>query len=683
MEEIKILIVDDEPGNLLILVNAIESAFPEAEVLQALNAKMAMFITKETLPSLIITDWEMPGMSGIELITALKADESTRDIPILMCTGIMVSKESLRIALEAGASDYVRKPVDVVELTARVGSMLKLAQRTQEIIEQKRLHDQTRLELERERAERSIQKAIMEKDRAQASEEMKKRFFSQLTHEFRTPLTLIMGPLEEIVNETLESKTRRHGEFALRNSKILLRLINQLLELSRLEGGHVKIRPETRDLMEFVGQKVEGFQPLSGRKEIKLEMIGEQEVLEADFDPDAMEKVLNNLLSNAIKFTPQKGSVTVRVGMMATEDGWLKISVKDSGIGIATEKLPFIFDRFYQVDGEKTTEQEGTGLGLALVKELVELHGGEIKVMSLEGLGSEFTVVIPRRQEGAQPGETAQLSHTLEQEIQMPDSSTESEWDLEEEGDNFILLVEDNHDIREYVRLALEPAYKVIEAADGLSGIEKAREFVPNLIVSDVMMPGADGFEVCAQVKSDEKTSHIPVILLTAKSNLEDRIEGLETGADAYLSKPFNTRELLVQIKNLIAGRQKLKERFRKEMITAPVVAEATSLEDQFLQRLRDIMTENLADETFSVEDLAAEMAMSRTQLHRKLKALTDQAASEYMRNFRLEIAYQLLEKNAGSIGEIAFQVGFASASYFSKSFAARYGKSPKEVRKG
>ncbi|MCL4106265.1 UNVERIFIED_CONTAM: hypothetical protein GTU68_061107 [Idotea baltica] len=230
--------------------------------------------------------------------------------------------------------------------------------------------------------------------------------------------------------------------------------------------------------------------------------------------------------------------------------------------------------------------------------------------------------------------------------------------------------------------MSLEPAFKVVEAVNGLEGIERAKEYVPDLIISDVMMPGANGFEVCKAVKEHKATSHIPVIMLTARTALDDRIVGLETGADAYLSKPFNTKELRVQVRNLIDNRLKLREGYRKEMLTSPVVTEATSVEEQFLLRLKEALAADLANDKFSVEDLAGAMAMSRTQLHRKLKALTGQAASEFIRNYRLEYGYQLLEQNAGSVGEVAFQVGFSSSSYFSKAFSSKYGLSPKEVRK-
>jgi len=359
----------------------------------------------------------------------------------------------------------------------------KVKERTQEIIAQRKLVEEAQVALEREKSEKAIQEALLEKEKAEASEKMKKQFFAQMTHEFRTPLTLIMGPLEEIEADTKDGTTRRHARFALRNSKILLRLINQILGLSRLEEGYMEIRPERRDLTQFISNRVEGFQDISRKKELQLSFSTSNQHLEADFDAEMMEKILNNLLSNAVKFTPKEGEITVRLAEAA--DHKVKISIRDSGIGIPEEKLPFIFDRFYRVDGEKHTELEGTGLGLPLARELARLHGGEIKVSSLEGLGSEFSVLIPREQEGTRVGTPAAFVSTMapdleKQSIPLPNQADDS-WDMEDDHENVLLLVEDNPDVREYVRMSLEPAFTVIEAVNGTDGIARAKEHVPTL----------------------------------------------------------------------------------------------------------------------------------------------------------------------------------------------------------
>ncbi len=609
---------------------------------------------------------------------------------------------TLRKENEKNQEQIIRQLEENTKLQTKVNRELeeKVEERTQEILKQKELVQATQVALDLEISERKIQQAVMEKEKAEASEKMKKQFFAQMTHEFRTPLTLILGPMEEIAEESMDGRVKRKAKLALRNTKILLRLINQLLGLSRLEEGREELHPQTRDIVNFVSQRGAAFESLWQRKNLELEIRKDVEDLYMDFDPDMMEKILNNLMSNAIKFTPEGGKVSLRIGPVKDAPDRVRLTIKDSGIGIPEEKLPFIFDRFYRVDGEKTTELEGTGLGLPLVKELVGLHGGEIRVASLEGLGTEFTLIFPRVQEGKKweptPEKPRALSQELEQEaiplpnkaaqeleqeaIPLPNKAAE-DWDLDENRENLLLLIEDNPDVRDYVRMALEPMYKVIEAVNGLDGIQVATQEVPDLIISDVMMPGANGFQVCEAIKKDEKTSHIPIIMLTARAALDDKIEGLETGADAYLSKPFNARELRVQIKNLIENRQNLRERYRKEMITTPTVTEATSIEEQFLIRLKELMQAELSNEKLSVEDMAEQLAMSRTQLHRKVKALTGQSTGEFIRNYRLEYAYQLLEQNAGSVSEVAFQVGFSSASYFSKAFSAKYGMSPKEVR--
>lgn len=560
----------------------------------------------------------------------------------------------------------------------------KVVERTEELIAQQKLIKAAQLALEREKSEKAIQKAMLEKEQAVASENMKKQFFSQITHEFRTPLTLILGPLQEIVQQTQVTKIRRHGEFALRNSKILLRLINQLLGLSKLEEGREETRLENLDLVEFVRERVTAFHLIGQKKDIALSIVQDAAVLSTHFDPDMMEKILNNLLSNAVKFTLKGGKIQVRVGEHPNSKNHFRVSVKDNGIGIPEEKLPYIFNQFYQVEGEKSSEFEGTGLGLPLARNLVELHGGELKVSSLEGLGTEMTVIIPKEQEGkiwASNQDRIQSAGWEQEAIPFSNNSLE-DWELEEDHDNLVLVIEDNGDIREYIKMALEPVYNVMEAVNGTEGIQKALQHVPNLVISDVMMPGANGFEVCKTLKTEDKTSHIPLILLTAKTAIDSKIKGLETGADAYLSKPFNHQELLVRIKKLIEGRENLKEYYRKEMITTPIVSKAISREEQFLLRLKQVILVHLSNESYSVEELAGEMAMSRSQLHRKLKALSGQSAGEFMRNYRLEYAYQLLEQDTSPVGEIAFQVGFSSASYFSRAFSIRYGKSPKAVRK-
>lgn len=680
MKKSKILIVDDQPDNLAVLSEYIEESFAYAEIIVSLSASRAIDLAHAEMPDLVLTDWEMPGMNGIELVRTLRAGELTRDIPVIMSTGVRIRPQDLQEALDAGANDFIRKPVDPIELTARIRAMLTLRERTREIIMQREQNAVTLLELERERAAR----ALLQKEQAELSEQLKKRFFSKMTHEFRTPLTLILGPLAEIEAETREPRIQRQAGLALRNSKILLRLINQLLDIARTDAGHLRPRPQRLDLIAFVRERVQAFTPLGRKKELAVSFTADEALL-VDFDPDMLEKVLNNLLSNAVKFTPANGRVDVSVDAPPDRDGMARVTVRDTGIGIPEAAQPFVFDRFFRVDDGKTVAREGTGLGLPLAKELIDLHGGEISVSSLEGLGSKFVFLLPLRQEKVHTANDAApdpLATALEQAAIADESPIEDDIDAENTDAPLLLIVEDNADIRTYIHSALEAEYAILEAADGLAGIEKARQLVPDVIVSDVMMPGADGFELLRQLKADETTSHIPIVLLTAKTGVDARIEGRAVGADAYLPKPFHLPELKACLRGLLDNRARLQEAFRKQMLTTPVAPDSASREEQFLHKAVSIISAELGNADFSAEDMASAMALSRAQLHRKLKALTDQSTTEFMRNYRLEYAYQLLRQDAGTISEIAYRVGFGSQSYFTRAFSARYGKTPTAVRK-
>jgi len=365
------------------------------------------------------------------------------------------------------------------------------------------------------------------------------------------------------------------------------------------------------------------------------------------------------------------------------------ITVFDSGIGIAPEHVHKIFERFYQVDASPTREQEGTGIGLALTKELVELHRGQISVTSELGRGTSFTVMLPLGKKHLTPEEIvpeevptriAIAPRTLDE----PDSVRTIEAD-ESRPDNdlpMLLIVEDNADMRLHIRSYADDLYRVNEAKDGEEGLRKAVEIIPDLIISDVMMPKIEGFELCRRLKRDERTSHIPIILLTAKANAEHKVDGLSTGADDYLVKPFDSKELLIRIKNLIDGRRRLREKFEKHKVLKPGEVAVTSLDDVFLQRAMAVVQQRMGDERFSVEQLSHEMNMSRSQLHRKLKALINQPVGEFIRYMRLHRGVSLLEQNAGTVAEISYSVGFGSPAYFTKCFREQFGYPPSDVRK-
>ncbi len=578
-------------------------------------------------------------------------------------------------------------------------------------------------ELEAIVSERTV-KIRKQAEKLQELDQLKSQFFANISHEFRTPLTLILGPLEDVLAKIPDATTRDELRIMERNANRLMGLINQLLDLSRLESGKMELKASRGDLLAFLKGIVMSFASLAHRKNIDLQFdsVENQEGLLANayFDPDKMEKVFANLLSNAFKFTPDGGKISVQLSVNSDQsrdkklitDNCLLITIKDSGIGIPANRLPHIFDRFYQVDSSATRAYEGSGIGLALTKELIALHHGEIKAESKEGKGTVFTIRLPlgnshldsdqiandsnaelgmrnaELEESSQidiPHSTFDIPNSLKEQSEIPeevDLNRKSEFRIpnsEFQNSEIILIVDDYPDVRRYIRRTLEKDFQIIEAEDGKAGVAAAVENIPDLIISDVMMPEMDGYQLCETLKTNEKTSHVPVILLTARAGEEDKLAGLETGADDYLTKPFNSKELRTRVNNLIELRRNLRERYRKEGILQPKEIAVTSVEEQFLQKLVAIVEENLAEEDFNVEKLSSDLAMSRRQLLRKIRALTGQTPTDFVRSFRLKRAKQMMEKGAGTISEIAYAVGFNNLAYFSRSFRKEYGKPPSE----
>jgi len=551
-------------------------------------------------------------------------------------------------------------------------------------------------------------------------DQMKSRFFANISHEFRTPLTLIMGPIQKWREKAHDDEEERDLGMAARNAQRLLRLINQLLDLTKLEAGGMKLQAAAGNIVPFVKGIAQSFQSSAGRRGVELNVETESDEIEVYFDRDKMEKILTNLLSNAFKFTPAGGAVTVSVATSGThpprrldssrglssddQSGeYVTITVADTGMGIPAYQFDKIFDRFYQVDTSHTREQEGTGIGLALTKELVELHHGTIHVLSEVGKGTQFTVRLPLGRSHLKAEEIIEAPPSLELSMQPLEMSVPAEENKEESPVEssanqsevrrtpsggfltekpIVLVVEDNADVRTYMKEYLAAVYRVLEAKDGAEGIDKAKEIIPDLIISDVMMPKKDGYELCRTLKLDEKTSHVPIILLTAKAAQENKIEGLETGADDYLTKPFDAKELLVRVKKLIELRRKLRERFSVGQVLKPGEIAVTSMDNVFLQKLKDAVERHISEEEFSVEELAQEVSMSRSQIFRKLTALTGQAPSDFIRYMRLHRAMDLLKKNAGTVSEIAYAVGFNSVTYFTKCFHQQFGVLPSDLRK-
>lgn len=527
----------------------------------------------------------------------------------------------------------------------------------------------------------------LEAERLKHLDKVRSDFFSNVTHEFRTPLTLILGHLEQVIPKISDEKTRRELRTVQRNAKQLGKLINQLLDLAKIEADRMDLNLRHGNIVPFLRDIQVSFKALAEAKRVALNFYAEEELIDMSFDPDKIELIFYNLLSNAFKFT-ESGEVTLRIGRIEHNGKpFVKLAVQDTGIGIVEDQVPRVFDRFYQSESARWKKNKGTGIGLALVKELVELHRGHIDLKSIAGVGTEITILLPVAQRiledasGSPVPALEQVDPELELEENVADRLPMlSEHELD--AQNILLVVEDNDDIRRFVCLTLNSDYRVFEANNGGTGLEMAKELVPDLIVSDIMMPGLDGYQFTKAIKRNEQTSHIPVIMLTAKAGEESKIEGLETGADAYIPKPFSGKELHAQVKNLIAQRHHLKQKYSRSLMMRPSEIKEPSMEEKFLLRVRTVVERNLSNDQFSVEELANDVGLSRAQLHRKLIALTGNSASRYVRNFRLEHAMELLKKNVGTVSEVAYRVGFSSPAYFTKCFTEDFGMPPSQVRK-
>jgi signal transduction histidine kinase/ligand-binding sensor domain-containing protein/DNA-binding response OmpR family regulator len=546
-------------------------------------------------------------------------------------------------------------------------------------------------ELRKVRLAHDLQMQQFEAEKLRELDQMKSQFFANISHEFRTPLTLIVGPLQRLLSGEFRGNAKDQFRMMLRNGQHLLRLINQLLDLSKLDAGKMSLQTRPENVVTLLRQIVSAFDSLAKFRQITFTFQVPEEPLIVYIDRDKLEKIMNNLLANAFKFTPDQGRVTVSVNILSpkgsTGGGMLEIRVRDSGIGIPPDKLEKMFDRFYQLDSSRTHAQEGTGIGLALTKELVELHGGTIRVESRPGQGSTFIIGLLLGKEHLKADEiTMELPESMVRkdihaELTIPTKSLANRTRRKSPSKELpmLLIVDDNRDMRDYMREVLDQDYDLIEADNAKDGLATAVEHIPDLIISDVMMQEMDGFELCQKLKSDEHTCHVPVILLTARASDQSKMTGLETGADDFLTKPFNARELHLRIKNLILQRQKLRELFGREITLLPQEVAVTSMDAQFLERVQAIIEEHLADTDFTPEQFARKVAMSRMQLHRKLRALTNQSAGEFIRTMRLKRAAQLLQRNSGTIAEIAYEVGFNNPSYFAKCFKDFFGKLPSE----
>ncbi len=531
-------------------------------------------------------------------------------------------------------------------------------------------------------------KAIIEfqTERLKENDEAKSLFFTNISHEFRTPLTIISGLTSKMKKNPGERKDK-NLDMVKRNSDNLLNLVNQILDLRKLESNKLKLNMIQADIIPYLNYLFESFESLAGSKGVQMHLLIEEGKLVMDYDPNKLLRILSNLFSNAIKFTPSGGQIYFIVRQ--DFEALLTIQVKDTGKGIPAKKLPHIFDRFYQADLNSTwdtTQNEGTGIGLALSKELVTLLGGTLIVESEINKGSVFTINLPITNKATKQGD-------VDQEISVPNESEIDGLGLTSasgvlsmlkmnENAPLVLLVEDNSDVIQYLIACLEGNFNLITAKDGQEGIEKAIEHIPDAIISDVMMPQKNGFELCDTLKTDERTSHIPIILLTAKADPDSRLTGLKKGADDYLIKPFDEEELLTRLNNQLEIRRKLQLHFQQAPQNSSPLKDDTTQEDEFLKKVRLHLEANIDQENYGIVQICHALHISRTQLHRKIKALTGESTSHFLRKIRLYKAKELLTSTDLNVSQVAYEVGFRHPNNFSNAYFEEFGIRPSETSK-
>ncbi|MCF6168828.1 response regulator [Lutibacter sp.] len=505
--------------------------------------------------------------------------------------------------------------------------------------------------------------------------------FTNISHEFRTPLTLISGPIQQQLKKRQLSKTdRTNFEVIQRNTTRLLALVNQLLDISKIESGSLKLKVAPYNLTSFLEKLLDGFSFMTNQKEINFKVNINSIPKETWFDKDIVEKIVTNLLSNAIKYTPIKGTI---IAEAFVKENKLKFIIKNTGAGIAPNKVIKIFDRFYQANNNS----EGIGIGLALVKELVVLHKGKIKAESILNQWTTFTILLPIYKKVFKENEI--ISDPVFDENSLTiNLSNKNTYELEnkiinEETENPIaLIVEDNKDMNNYIGTLLKDEYTIIQAVNGEEGIKLALEYVPDIVICDIMMPLKNGVVLCNTLKTNELTNHIPIILLTAKAGEENQISGIKAGADAYITKPFNNELLLLKVAQLIAIRKKLQVRYSQEVILKPTDIAINSIDERFLNQVQSVLDSKLIESSFHVDEFCKAVGMSRMQLHRKLKVLTGLSTSEFIRSQRLKLAAQLLKSSDINISQVGYSVGFNNHAYFSKCFKKIYNCTPSEYAK-
>lgn len=545
------------------------------------------------------------------------------------------------------------------------------------------------LEQQRDQLQAQRDQLIVLSRQLEEATHAKLAFFTSVSHDFRTPLTLIADPINQLLEEKhLGERERNMLEIVRKNVAVLLRLITQILDFQKYEHGKLALRLSEFNALECIKDWTEAFHTLAFRKHIQFEVKAEGDVAQYVMVADAekIERITYNLLSNAFKFTPEKGEIKVVLSRIEQNNqACICMEVRDTGIGMSEEHIHHVFEHFYQIDVQHT----GSGLGLALVEAFVNLHRGTVQVESGKGKGTCFRVILPMKQEGEVKGLT-EKNEALEilQEGAVLDAGQETlhQWTentgVEESADKeMVLVIDDNQDVRDYVKMLLQDKYTVIEAVNGQEGIRQAMKYVPDVVVCDVMMPVMDGIECCKRLKSELQTSHIPVLMLTAYAMDEQRIQGYDSGADSYLTKPFNAKLLLARIRNLIDNRKRLKS-FTEDATAVSGKQSLGEVDKGFVEKLKALIEEKMSNSDLSVEDLGAELGLGRVQLYRKTKSLTGYAPNELLRIARLKKAASLLASSEKTVAEITYEVGFSSPSYFTRCYKDYFGESPSEFLK-
>ncbi len=656
---IKILVVDDDaPFELLIKQRfRKEIRAKKYEFAFARNGVEALEVIENIDDiSMVLSDINMPEMDGLTLLGKLKEVNPVLKTIIVSAYGDM---ENIRRAMNLGAFDFVTKPIEFTDLRATISKTLE--------------------EVELILGAQHARKLASMNEKLQELDQLKSRFFTNISHEFRTPLTVISGMTDQIA-EKPERWLNKGIAMIRRNTDNLLDLVNQILDLRKLESGHMHLKLAQGDFVSYLNYIKDSFAGLAEAKDIGLHFESNVPKLVMDYDAEKILRIISNLVGNALKFTPEGGDVSLKVEQQGDK---VQIQIEDTGIGIPKDVQEDIFRRFFQTHYSDTFKKAGTGIGLSLVKQLVSLMNGDISLISEIDVGSTFTITLPVECKSEQKHDNLLLPSKDHLHTEN-DTSISSEFKKVNDSQlelPSLLLVEDNPDVRQYLTACLEGLFKLEIASNGQEGIDLALEKIPDLIISDVMMPEKNGYELTLAIKNDGRTSHIPIILLTAKADLDSKITGLKKGADAYLAKPFEKRELLAQIDQLLEIRNKLQARYQSLDNIRPENISNAAQEDQFILTVKETVHSNIDDESFGITELCRAVGMSRTQLHRKIKALTGRSTSSFIRSIRLNKAKELLTTTDWNISQIAYEVGFKDPKYFSRTFAEEFGESPKVKR--